>query len=92
MVLGDYTGQLLLGVDGDCMDKRESNALIFLLCLIVGILFALLFLALLEAGKFKGKLDSSTHENQRAALALRESREKLERLLKAVEKTEKGKE
>lgn len=72
------------------MDKRESNALIFLLCLIVGILFALLFFALLEAGKFKGKLDSSTRENVRAALALRESREKLERLLKAVQDTEKG--
>lgn len=72
------------------MGKQESNALIFLLSLIVGILFALLFLALLEAGKFKGKLDSSTRENVRAALALRESREKLERLLKAVQDTEKG--
>lgn len=74
------------------MDKRESNALIFLLCLIVGILFALLFLGLLEAGKYKGKLDNSTQENQRAALALRESREKLERLLKTVRDAEKGKE
>ena len=72
------------------MGKRESNALIFLLCLIIGVLFALIFFALLEAGKYKGKLDHSTRENTRAALALRESREKLERLLKAVQDTEKG--
>ena len=72
------------------MGKQESNALIFLLCLIIGILFALLFLALLEAGKYKGKLDHSTRENDRAAIALRESREKLEKLLKAVKSTEKG--
>lgn len=74
------------------MGKQESNALIFLLSLIVGILFALLFLALLEAGKYKGKLDHSTRENDRAAIALRESREKLERLLKSVKATEKGNE
>jgi CBS domain containing-hemolysin-like protein len=72
------------------MGKQESNALIFLLSLVVGILFALLFLALLEAGKYKGKLDQSTRENDRAAIALRESREKLEKLLKAVKSTEKG--
>lgn len=74
------------------MGKRESNALIFLLCLIVGVLFALLFLGLLEAGKYKGKLDHSTRENDRAALVLREERKKLERLLKTVHDTEKGKE
>lgn len=74
------------------MGKRESNALIFLLCLIVGVLFALLFLGLLEAGKYKGKLDHSTRENDRAALVLREERKKLERLLKTVNDTEKGKE
>lgn len=90
MVLVAYDCVLLLDLDGDGMGKRESNALIFLLCLIIGILFALLFLALLEAGKYKGKLDHSTRENDRAAIALRESREKLERLLKAVKATEKG--
>jgi CBS domain containing-hemolysin-like protein len=74
------------------MGKRESNALIFLLCLVIGVLFALLFLALLEAGKYKGKLDHSTRENDRAALVLREERKKLERLLKTVNDTEKGKE
>ena len=74
------------------MDKRESNALIFLLCLIIGILFALLFFALIEAGKYKGKLDGSTRENDRAAIALRESRKELEKLLKSVKQAEKGNE
>jgi uncharacterized membrane protein len=69
------------------MGKRESNALIFLLCLIVGILFALLFFALLEAGKFKGRLDNSTRENARAALILREEYKKMQKLLKTLEES-----
>lgn len=72
------------------MDKRESNAIIFLLCLIIGVLFALLFLFLLEGAKMRGQLLHSTRENDKSALALRDSREKLEKLLKAV--SEKGQE
>jgi predicted PurR-regulated permease PerM len=74
------------------MGKRESNAIIFLLCLMVGILFVLLFFFLLEGKKMKGQLNHNTRENEKAALALRDSREKLERLLKSVKPTEKGEE
>jgi predicted PurR-regulated permease PerM len=74
------------------MDKRESNAIIFLLCLVIGVLLVLMFFFLLEGKKMNGQLNHSTRENDRSALALRESREKLERLLKAVQDTEKGKE
>jgi uncharacterized membrane protein (DUF106 family) len=72
------------------MDKRESNAIIFMLCLIVGILFVLLFFFLLEDRKMKSQLQHNTHENQKAALALRESREKLEKLLKTLKELDDG--
>jgi uncharacterized protein YpmS len=72
------------------MDKREFNAITFLLCLLFGILLVLMFLFLLEGRKMKGELKNSTRENQKAALVLREEREKLERLLKLVNNTEKG--
>lgn len=74
------------------MGKRESNAIIFLLCLVIGILFALLFFFLLEGAKMKGQLQHSTRENDKSALALRDSREKLEKLLRSVKPTEKGEE
>ncbi len=72
------------------MDKREFNAITFLLCMVIGILLVLMFLFLLEDRKMKGELKNSTRENQKAALVLREEREKLERLLKLVNNTEKG--
>ncbi len=74
------------------MDKREFNAITFLLCLLFGILLVLMFLFLLEGRKMKGELKNSTRENQKAALVLREEREKLERLLKLVDNTKKGEE
>lgn len=74
------------------MDKRESNAIIFLLCIVIGILFVVLFFALLEGGKLKGQLNNSRRENDKAALALRDSREKMEKLLKAMHRIEKGEE
>jgi hypothetical protein len=51
-----------------------------------------MFLFLLEGRKMKGELKNSTRENQKAALVLREEREKLERLLKLVNNTKKGEE
>lgn len=70
------------------MDKRESNAIIFLLCIVVGVLLVLMFFFLLEGKKMKGQLNHSTRENDRSALALRESREKLERILKQLKEKE----
>jgi uncharacterized membrane protein len=74
------------------MDKREFNAITFMLCLLFGILLVLMFLFLLEGRKMKGELKNSTRENQKAALVLREEREKMERLLKLVSNTKKGEE
>jgi uncharacterized membrane protein (DUF106 family) len=70
------------------MDKREFNAITFLLCLVIGILLVLMFLFLLEDRKMKGELKNSTRENQKAALVLREEREKLERVLKQLKEKE----
>jgi uncharacterized membrane protein (DUF106 family) len=70
------------------MDKREFNAITFLLCLVIGILLVLMFLFLLEDRKMKGELKNSTRENQKAALVLREEREKIERVLKQLKEKE----
>lgn len=70
------------------MDKREFNAITFLLCLMFGILLVLMFLFLLEGKKIRGELKHSTRENQKTLLVLREEREKFERVLKQLKETE----
>jgi len=52
------------------------------------VLLVLMFFFLLEGKKMKGQLNHSTRENDRSALALRESREKLERILKQLKEKE----
>jgi len=55
-------------------------------------LCALTFWLVLQLWIKDGQFKRQERESAKAALVLREEREKLERLLKAVENTEKGKE
>jgi uncharacterized membrane protein len=69
------------------MDKREANAIIYMLSLIIGILLILIFLFLLEWKKLDGRIKHSTREHDKAALVLREQREKMQKLLKTLEES-----
>lgn len=77
------------------MDKREANAIIYLLCLVLGILFVLLAYVLLRLMTVDASLAQSDRQNrknreetQRATMLLRDEREKFERLLKALQPAE----
>ena len=68
------------------MAKHEDNAIIFLLCIVIGILLVLLFFALLRMQTLDSNLVRNNREVNKAIVLLREEREKL----KAVRTTEKG--
>ena len=68
------------------MAKHEDNAIIFLLCIVVGILLVLFFFTLLRMEKLDSNLVRNNREVNKAIVLLREEREKL----KAVKSTEKG--
>lgn len=74
------------------MAKHDNNAIIFLLCLVIGILFVLMFFFLLRMTTLDASLVRNKREAEKAALVLRDEREKLEKLLKSVKPTEKGEE
>lgn len=73
------------------MFKLENAVTIFLGVLVM-CLCTVVFLMLVKFAKQEGESKRQRQENQKAALVLREEREKFERLLKTVENTEKGKE
>jgi hypothetical protein len=68
------------------MAKHEDNAIILLLCIVIGILLVLLFFALLRMQTLDSNLVRNNREVNKAIVLLREEREKL----KAVRTTEKG--
>lgn len=74
------------------MSKPENLGVIVFLGVLVMCLCALLFYMLLKFAVQEGESKQQRRENEKAAIVLRESREKLERLLKTVPNTEKGNE
>lgn len=74
------------------MSKPENFGVIVFLGFLVMCLCTLLFWMLLKFAVQEGQVEKNRRESNKAALVLREEREKLERLLKTVENIEKGKE
>lgn len=74
------------------MAKHENNAVIYLLCVVIGILFVLLTFVLLRLMTVDSSLIHNKREADKAALLLRDEREKFEKLLRTVKITEKGEE
>lgn len=72
------------------MAKHADNAVIALLIFVILILFVLFGYVLLRLMTVDKQLQHSQRENNKAALVLRDEREKFEKLLKAVRPTEKG--
>lgn len=70
------------------MAKHDNNAVIFLLCIVIGILFVMMAFFLLRMMTVDAALRHNKREVDKAIVLLREEREKL----KAVQNTEKGKE
>ena len=74
------------------MFKWEGLWLTAFLGFLVMCLCTLVFLLVLDIYKKDGQFKHQQRESEKATLLMREERKKLERLLKAVEDTEKGKE
>jgi uncharacterized membrane protein len=74
------------------MAKPDNLGVIVFLGVLVGCLCTLTFWLVLKFYTQDGQFKRQQRESEKAALVLRDEREKLERLLKAVEKTEKEKE
>lgn len=70
------------------MAKHDNNAIVFLLCIVIGILFVVLCFVLLRLMTVDSQLVRNKREVDKAIVLLREEREKF----KAVQSTEKGKE
>lgn len=68
------------------MAKHEDNAVIVLLCVVIGILFVLVAFFLLRLMTVDAQLVRNKREVDKAVVLLREERERL----KAVQRTEKG--
>jgi uncharacterized protein YlxW (UPF0749 family) len=74
------------------MSKPENLGVIVFLGLLVMCLCTVVFWMLLKFAKQEGQNEHNRREANKAAVVLREEREKFERLLKTVQDTEKGKE
>ena len=72
------------------MSKPDNLGVIVLLGVLVMCLCTVVFVMLLKFSTQDGERKRDRRENEKAALLLREEREKLERLLKTVKLTEKG--
>lgn len=72
------------------MSKPENFGVIVFLGFLVMCLCTIVFWGLIKFAVQDGERTRDRRENQKAALALRESREQLEKLLKTVQRTEKG--
>lgn len=70
------------------MAKHEDNAIVFMLCIVIGILFVVLVFVLMRLMTVDAQLVRNKREVDKAIVLLREEREKF----KAVQSTEKGKE
>lgn len=70
------------------MAKHEDNAIIYLLCVVIGILLILFFFVLLRMTTLDSQLLRNKREVDKAIVLLREEREKFKAAL-TVEKDEK---
>lgn len=70
------------------MAKHEDNAVIFLLCIVIGILFVVLVFVLMRLMTVDAQLVRNKREVDKAIVLLREEREKF----KAAKDAEKGSE
>lgn len=70
------------------MAKHDDNAVIFLLCVVIGIMFVLIAFFLMRLMTLDAQLVRNKREVDKAIVLLREEREKF----KAVQRTEKGNE
>jgi hypothetical protein len=70
------------------MAKHEDNAIIYLLCVVIGILLILFFFVLLRMTTLDSQLLRNKREVDKAIVLLRDEREKF----KAALKVEKGEE
>ena len=68
------------------MAKHEDNAVIFLLCVVIGILFVVLVFVLMRLMTVDAQLVRNKREVDKAIVLLREEREKF----KAAKDAEKG--
>jgi hypothetical protein len=68
------------------MGKREDNAVIVFLGVLVGIAVPLIFFLVLRLDIVEGKLRKSTRDNDKSALILREERKRLEEVLERLKK------
>lgn len=66
------------------MAKPDNNAVIFLLSIVIGILFVLIAFFLLRLMTLDAALRHNKRESDKAALVLRDEREKMEKLLKVL--------
>lgn len=74
------------------MSKPENLGVIVFLGVLIMCLCTLTFWLALKLWEKDGQFKRQQRESERAAIVLRESREKLERLLRTVDTTEKGNE
>ena len=81
MVLVNHIGRLLLDSDGYGMAKHEDNAIVFMLCVVIGILFVVLCFVLLRIMSVDSQLVRNKHEVDKAIVLLREEREKIKKEL-----------
>ena len=81
MVLVNRISHLLLDSDGRYMAKHEDNAIVFMLCLVVGVLMVLLFFVLLRMETLNSQLVRNKREVDKAVVLLREEREKFKKEL-----------
>lgn len=72
------------------MSKPENFGVIVFLGFLVMCLCTLVFWMMLKFAVQDGERTRDRRENQKAAMLLREEREKFEKLLKTVQRTEKG--
>lgn len=63
------------------MAKHEDNAIVFMLCLVVGVLMVLLFFVLLRMETLNSQLVRNKREVDKAVVLLREEREKFKKEL-----------
>ena len=65
--------------DGYCMAKRDDNAVIALLCVVIGILFVVLVFVLIRLMTVDASLRQNKREVDKAIILLREEREKFKK-------------
>ena len=82
--MGAHAGVLLLGFDGQRMAKHEDNAVIFLLCIVIGIVFVAMVFLLMQLMTVDARLRQNKREVDKAIIMLREERQKFKEAKKGL--------